>query len=125
MVSTCNTQQSFLDLFDNLGLSQLIKEPTHEKGNTLDLILTDRTDSITDLKVLAQNSICKSDHFPITFKLTATVNRKKSSKRQIYNFKKANWTKLNEDFSNVEWNDIFNRNNNVEIAWTKFKRIFF
>ena len=38
--SSCVTDQCFIDLFNNLGLSQLISPPTHNKGNILDLILT-------------------------------------------------------------------------------------
>ena len=52
--STCSIQQSFLDLFDNLGLSQLISEPTHEHGKTLDILLKNQTDDITELKVMDQ-----------------------------------------------------------------------
>ena len=48
------------------------------------------------------------------------------SKRQIFNFKKANWTKLNENFSTINWSTIINDgHNDVEIAWSKFKKIFF
>ena len=124
MTSTCSVQQSFLSLFDNLGLSQLIKEPTHEKGKTLDLLLTDRTDNITDISIKKDSDgLGKSDHFPISFKLRASVNRKKPCKRKIFNFKKANWEKLNEDFTKVNWDAII-ITRDLDLSWANFKKLF-
>ena len=40
------------DSFDELGLDQLVNEPTHVKGKTcLDLLLTNSKNSISDVKV--------------------------------------------------------------------------
>ena len=36
--SSDNTQSLFLDLFNNLGLTQLINSPTHRHGNILDIL---------------------------------------------------------------------------------------
>ena len=38
--SSDNVEKRFLDLFGDLGLEQLVKEPTHQGGRTLDLVLT-------------------------------------------------------------------------------------
>ena len=36
----------FLDLLDSMNLKQLVTGPTHERGHTLDLIITRATDTV-------------------------------------------------------------------------------
>ena len=74
------TEQSFIDLFNNLGLTQLIQEPTHTKGNILDILLTNYNQSISNVVVKAENKICFSDHMPISFIIKSRVKRRKSPK---------------------------------------------
>ena len=38
--SSIELERRFIDLFNNLGLTQLINQPTHEKGGTLDLLFS-------------------------------------------------------------------------------------
>ena len=47
--SSNNTENLFIDSFNDLGLHQLIDDPIHDKGRILDLLLTDRPGLITDL----------------------------------------------------------------------------
>ena len=49
------TDKLFVDSFDELGLSQCITEPTHHKGNILDLVLTNSKPLISNLNV-SQNT---------------------------------------------------------------------
>ena len=59
----------FTDSFDDLGLDQLVNEPTHLKGKTLDLLLITSKDSISDVKVSLNEGLCKSDHFLLNFEV--------------------------------------------------------
>ena len=103
--STSNELESnFLDTFNDLNFDQLILHPTHVKGNILDLLLTSCPELISDIRVLNENEICKSDHFAIEFSLDIKLNRKKSVKRKIFNFKKANWDSLNDNLKHINWN---------------------
>ena len=56
----------FMDILDTFNLVQHIHEPTHELGNTLDLIITRKTSRMTEFHVDSQLS---SDHNNIIFKL--------------------------------------------------------
>ena len=104
--SSVPIEQSFMDSFNDLGLTQLIKDPTHLHGNVLDLLLTNSESHIYDIHVLDCNSVCKSDHLPITFDIKSKVNVKKSRKRKCYNFKKANWDALNSELRHTNWNPL-------------------
>ncbi|MCP4459074.1 MAG: hypothetical protein GY816_13780, partial [Cytophagales bacterium] len=116
-------EQLFLDTLSDMSLCQVINEPTHIKGNVLDLICSDRPEHISEIIVDSKHGLSGSDHYAISFKLELYARRKKPCKRKIYNFKRANWEGLNEDFHSVDWNNLF-RNCSVDLAWSKFKTKF-
>ena len=122
--STSNrVHTSFINLFDDLGLSQLIHEATHKGGKILDVLLCDSPDFIRNLKVEIPGTFVSSDHSPITFSINAFVRKVKAAKHSIYNFKKANWAQLNNDLSRVDWLHLLG-SNEVEMGWNIFKNKF-
>ena len=82
--SNIGLENKFLDLFNDLGLTQIIDKPTHEKGKVLDLLLTNVPGLVNNWNVLGKNAVCSSDHYAITFDLK-TKYSSKSSKRKLYN----------------------------------------
>ena len=121
-VSTNEVERGFLELFDDLSLTQLIDGPTHEKGNTLDLVLSNVPNLVSELKILDQNVVCSSDHSGISFNLGA-VKRKKSPKREVPNYAKAAWAPLNWDLKHSPW-DTKLMYCDADTAWTRFKGTF-
>ena len=95
-------EKLFIDLFDELGMQQMIEVPTHEQGNALDLCFVSNSSFIRNINVLTKNEICSSDHFGITFELTSRA-KIKSSKRIVFDFKRANWNDLSKDLNSVPW----------------------
>ena len=93
----------------------------YEKGKVLDLLLTNVPSLVTGVKILSQHEVCSSDHFGLTFNLGA-VKRKKSPKRKIFNYKKADWDSLNKDLKSVHWNRYL-KYCDAQSAWIKFKGI--
>ena len=116
-------EQNFVDLFGDLGLAQLVNAPTHAAGNILDLFLTNNKQHISNLSILNDGHVCKSDHFPISLNIAARVQRKKFCKKKVYNFKKANWDNLNLEFMSINWNMLLN-SPDIETAWSKFLNTF-
>ena len=100
--SSTQLGQSFIELFNDLGLAQLINQPTHEKGKILDLLFSNVVGAVANIAVLGKNEICSSDHYGITFNVKMNF-RKKVLKRKIFNFKKADWEGLNNDLKSVRW----------------------
>ena len=117
-------EKSFVDSFDEFGLNQCIAGSTHIKGKTLDLLLTNYSQLVLNLQVLDKDSICKSDHFPVTFEIKANFLKRKPIKRKIYNFKRANWDALNHELCHVNWNALLSCTE-PEIAWVRFKSVLF
>ena len=117
-------EKLFVDSFNELGLSQCINVPTHIKGRTLDLLVTNSQQLLLNTNVHEHNEICKSDHFAITFEVKTNFKLRPVPKRKIFNFKKANWQNLNSKLGEVHWSYILD-NRELEHAWSNFKNKFF
>ena len=122
--STCGLEQSFIEMFNDLGFEQMINEPTHIAGNTLDLLLCNQPNIIHDIQILARNSICNSPHYGIKFKVKINCKRLKSRKRRVYNFKKADFKNIKNELSRLPWDSIFSDNDDIDTLLSKFETIF-
>ena len=112
-----------MDSFSNLGLEQLINEPTHVRGNILDIVLTDKPQLVLNISVSDAVPPCKSDHFPICFNIKSKIRKRQSAKREIYNYKHADWESLIHDIRSVPWDSELH--GDMEHAWYSFKKILF
>ena len=121
--SNNNLQSSYVSLFADIGVSQLIFEPTHRSGNILDILLTDTPDLMDNIAVHPHGCFTYSDHSPLTFGIRTFIKRQIARKRCIYNFKKADWKSLNIDLSRVDWHFILD-NSEPDIGWDIFKNKF-
>ena len=115
--------QLFLDTLSNFELEQLVNIPTHIKGNILDLLLTDKPALISDIIMSDTHIPCKSDHYCLSFSINSKIKRLKLPKREVYNYKRANWEGLNYDLDSVDWNNLLN--GDTDIAWLSFKQKLF
>ena len=103
--STNYIEKAFIDSFAENRLIQCINLPTHLRGNILDLLLTTSANFINNLTV-HKNSMCKSDHYLISFSLKLKVKRRNHLKRKCFDFKRANWESIKNELSRVNWNSI-------------------
>ena len=85
--------KAFCDfVFDNT-LIQLGDQPTHTRGNILDLILTSSTECIANLTIDTASNWSTSDHYGITFEILSQPALHSSSTvpKYVYDFPKANY----------------------------------
>ncbi len=123
--TSCDLQSKFLDfLTGDIGHTQLISDPTHKSGNTLDLLFTNIPTLIKNVKVLDHNEACLSDHFGILFKVDLKVQYKDSPKIKTYNYRKADWARLNNNIRQLNWKAIIN-SSDPHMVWPRFKAILF
>ena len=89
----------------------MVLQPTRG-DNILD---TNHIDMVSDVEVGEPIS----DHNIVTFKTNVNAYQRKSSKREFYNFEKADWSGLNELFRHVPWECVFVSNDINELwnAW--------
>lgn len=112
--------QSFLDMFNNMCFEQCIEQATHRHGKILDILLTNSPQSLARVSVGDENSVCVSDHYPVFFDIKANVRRRKAIKREIFNYKKADWNSLSRDLSNTPWHSLLS-SPYIETCWHNFK----
>ena len=120
--STNTVENEFVNGFADLGLMKCIDAPTHNKGKTLDILLTKSKQYITDLKIIDTERYCISEHFAITFNIKQSVTRKPRVKRTCFNYRDARWIDLNNDLNSINC-DMFIDCYEPEIMWSNFKRI--
>ena len=113
------TCQIFCDCIINLGLNQLIKEPTHGK-NILDLLFTNNSVSIASSQVSVPFST--SDHNSIHFS-TWTPLCETQNKPVTRIFRKANFNALQTEFQRVAWDDMLTDNVFADEMWIRVKNI--
>jgi len=111
-----------IKLFQENNLSQLINEPTHVKGNTLDLVLVNNM-LFNDLLVHGEVLPRISDHNMIKIKLTPQFSHACKSKmvsKTKLNFCKANYPVINNKFKALH-NQFRCQNMTTEQLWCSFK----
>ena len=87
--------KAFCEFVFTNNLSQLVFDPTHNRGNILDLVLTNSEEVVRNLSVLADIPQITSDHLAISvsFALTTGVS-KKSPTIWAYDYSKDNFEGL-------------------------------
>ena len=98
------------------NLEQLVDFPTHIKGNTLDLVLTNCSERF--ISISNGGRIGKSDHCILNMEVKIDfVKRNGKAKRP--NWTKADFAGLRGFLGNIDWNRILT-DRPVEEAWTTF-----
>ena len=122
--ATCSNslESDFVNLLVNdLGHTQVIDQPTHISGNTLDLVFTNCPDLIDQPKVLERDQICVTDHLGVTLNIDFKVRALKGPDRYYYNFAKANFLSLNVALARVNWDNVITAD--ITASWDRFKSI--
>ena len=124
-----SSNNSISKVLYRLSLQQHVEDATHEKGHTLDLVITHEGNIlVSDLFIHAPT--CESDHFPVTCKLKI---KKVECQRKVVSYRKTkdiNIDHLREDIKNSnlqEMNknsvdDIVDQFNSVLSNWTDLER---
>ena len=114
-----NEEKEMLDTINELcaefHLSQVIKEPTHYQGNTLDLVFTNNTDLIHNIIVTPSvRSISHHSMVSIQTQYKAqilsadTEASPRLSPLDYLNFhsKEINWKTINKELQKRDWNNL-------------------
>lgn len=103
---------AFFDFCTNENMSQMVNFPTRTAltgtENVLDLLLTNSPDLITNVE--KQPPLFNSDHHSVEFVMTLskpTTKANKTGKRQIFDFKRADFEKINSILVSIHWNYMF------------------
>ena len=115
------TSSAFCDIIQDYFLYQLISEPTRD-GNILDLVLATAPELILGVQVCER--LGNSDHDSVEFKIKLKFSKAKLGARMVYDYGKANWIGLKEDFERVPWDCIY-LTSDIDDIWGSWKTLFF
>ena len=116
------TSERLLEIIDEHGLSQLVREPTRRQGDTqniLDLVLTNNDKIVNNIRVVPEIS----DHDIVLFQVNLACTKKRRVKRKIYIRKRANTDRIKDELQNLA--DHFEqslKNESVETKWNVFQQ---
>ena len=107
----------FIDVCNELGLTQHIQSLTHLDGNILYLLLCDASSSSRLLSFDTVSHFSHScDHYGLVYKISCSnLHQQRSGSSSIPNFKLADYDSILFEFSSMNWNSIYLFcNNNVQ-----------
>ena len=117
-------QSDLLSLFAEYGLDQRVLEPTHVRGNVLDLVFVSDSNMIYDVDI-KHPLTPQCDHNIITFRGFATPvpNSENNIPEKRFNFRKTNFSELRTYLHNVNWDEM--RFNFDTFTTQKFADLFY
>ncbi len=112
------------DFTSDQNLCQLVEDPTHSKGNILDIVLTNSPEVISNLIVqpLSYLPCLSSDHHPITFQISCSVTTPSENPTPTYNYRKANYSSMNDFITSHDFSLIY-ESTDVDCFWLHLKSI--
>ena len=115
----------FCEFVFDCNLSQLVEEPTHIKGNCLDLILTNIPGNIGPIQI-QKTSIVQSDHFMLSFTLSAKYSHPRkvpTLTKYVPDLSKLNYSDLCSHFMSVDFSDCLLSTDAEFINWYRLRSI--
>ncbi len=113
----------FCDLLYNHNLAQLVISPTHVKGNTLDLVITNSEDIFNNIWVDPDHNIY-SDHYQVHFSIAASKPSKPTNSRYalVYDYTKADFDRMCSSLMDHNFAD-FLQSEDIDDLWFYLKSV--
>ena len=119
--SSVTKEKEFIDATVEGGFTQIVNQPTHDKGNLLDLVLTNVPYSVTRVEIDKENKI--SDHYLLEVTLVSGFPKAELG-HEVLNLKDADLVSMYNSLGSVDWDALLSHKSTEE-AWETFKNIFF
>lgn len=109
---------------NDLSLTQNITEPTFVNAdstslNVLDLLLTDERSRVSEINLKSPLAKADQGHKTITFSLHCAHDLSIRFNSRKLDYKRGNYTRLNDEIAQVNWRALFEKSN-VEEAYDIF-----
>ena len=123
---TTSLSNHFCEFVFDHNLTQHVMDPTHNLGNTLDLVLTSAGMDVTDLSVTPSVQHLSSDHFMISFSpLCCKVPTHNYCKpRYVFDYANADFVGLCSYLMDVDFSLCF-QSSDIEFMWFTIKSVIY
>lgn len=124
LCGSCTSTRLFCDTIFECNLSQLVEDPTHIKGNLLDLVLVSDDDLLEGLQVHPEDaSPFTTDHYLISFCFQRSCEYIPcKSPIIVFDYSKADWDGLSNHLMDNDFSLCFEVND-VEEIWSMIKLV--
>ena len=112
-------EKVFLQVLQDKFLTQHVDFPTHDCGNTLDLVLSSTADMVYSVQDCS--NLGKSDHRLVRINFNG-LSIESQSTEMVPDWSKADFVAMREAISSTDWDGVLSCMSGVE-AWDKFKII--
>ena len=113
----------FCDFVFESNLSQLVSGPTHVKGNTLDLLLTNNENLICQLSVQSTPTSQLSDHYNICFHMVyCPSTSRRHSPLSVFDYSKADYEGLCNYLLDIDYSFCL-QSGSIEYVWSYLKSV--
>ena len=117
--ATNHSSSRLCNLMFDFNLSQCVTEPTHIKGNILDLVLINSADILSEVTV--SSPLSTSDHFSLSFNiLTKSYRPTSNSSSSFLNYTKADFLGMCDFLLDWDFSSCY-ASDNVEVIWSEIK----
>ena len=116
---------SFCDFIFDWNLTQHVLNPTHIRGNILDLVLTSEDIAISHHTITSPCPFINYDHFLFSFcSKYGTLPKIKNSVRYVLDYSKADVDGLCSYLLKANFNACF-KSNDVKFVWNTIKQMIY
>ena len=126
LIGISTSSNYFCEFVFDCNLTQHVSEPTHVKGNILDLVLTSPDVAIDQLSINNSPFIANfSDHFSISFTPLCSISFAGNSKPgYVFDFSKANFNSICNFLLDSDFSVLLN-SKDIEYIWFVIKSFIF
>ena len=105
-LSASSKDRNLFDCFLRNGLVQIISEPTHKAGHTLDLVLLSQPDRIISSSISGHFPSC--DHSPVNFCLSYAVNLQSAQSETVkLDWARGDYASIINSLYRIDWHLAF------------------
>ena len=124
-MGTSHQSNCFCNFVFDCNLTQHVPDPTHVKGNLLDLVLTSQSVSINSLIVHPLSVIDFSDHLAISFSVCCNVSSAAlSSPGYVFYFCNADYESITSHLINSDFSIVYD-SSDIEFIWFYIKSLIY
>ena len=125
LMGTSISSNCFCNFVFDCNLSQHVLEPTHVKGNVLDLVLTSASVVVNHLTVHPLSVASFSDHFVVSFDFLRNIPSSRESKPgYAFDFCKADYESISSFLLDCDFSVIFD-SSDIEYIWFTIKSFIY
>ena len=124
LYASSESSNMFCEFIFDCNLTQYVSQPTHVKGNILDLVLSSASVTVDNLSVVPSSSLL-SDHFVISFSPSVVLKHSnKSGPSYVLDYSKADYGIICDYLMDVDFSSCFSCND-IEFVWFFIKSVIY